>query len=281
MIKVLRTCELKGFYSYLVELEVKSRCFNLYSTYKKYLMNNFGYSRLSADSIVSRSHNKIEKVLHEAISVFEIAGLPSPYYIDDYETVRNYNHHLNCADINWDEYKKILPLFDTPEPIEFLLLCAAAIYSDGASKVILVDGTNDGGIDIISVLNHGSLEQRVVFVQSKKAINGVGKEIFIYEDAYFKDQALRTNKHNDYLSMLDVNPKDISNDISYCFCTNRKITDYSADYAKRHMIKVRVGRNLAASISRKYDIISLGNWLHRELKGATPKTMRDKTLQPL
>lgn len=278
MTNILKATELRRFQSHLEGLEVKSSCFNLYVLCKKFLISNFGYSLLNADNLVLNSKSKIEKSFEDVISLFEKSGLPSPYYVDDYETIKNYNHPSNESEINWGEYKKILPLFSNPDPIEFLLLCSAAIFSDGASKVILVDGSNDGGIDIISIMNQGRLDQRVVFIQSKKAINGVNKETFIYEDAYFKDQALRTNKHADYLVMLDVNPNGISNDISYCFCTNKSISVSSADYSNRHMIKVREGKNLAASISREYNFESLDKWLKHELLGATPKTMRNKVL---
>lgn len=278
MTRILKATELKRFQSYLIKLEVKSGCFNLYTTCKKFLVSDFGYSKLNADNSVLNNKVRIEKSFEDAVSFFEKSGLPSPYYVDDYETIKNYNHPSNKSEINWSEYKKILPLFDNPEPIEFLLLCSAAVFSDGASKVISVDGSNDGGIDIITIFNQGRLDQRVVFIQSKKAINGVNKEKFIYEDAYFKDQALRGKKHLDYLAMLDVNPNDISNDISYCFCTNKFVNGYSADYSNRHMIKVREGINLAASISRKYNLASLEKWLKHELLGATPKTMRNKVL---
>lgn len=264
----------------LQDLGVSKPYFCLYTLCKNYLVKEHHYELLAADEAVQKSKAKIESALHKTISNFEIIGLPSPYYFDDYEAILNFNHKLNDSEIDWEEYKKIIPLFYNPEPVEFLLLCGLSLFADGADKVIIVDGSNDGGIDIIAIHGSKTFSQRITFLQSKKALNGVSKEILIYEDAYFKDQATHTAKHVKYLTMLGVNPDNLSNDITYCFCTNIRMKGYSKNYARRHMIKIRVGENIAGLISRKYSYDILKTWLNIYSKNTKVGSLTGVELSP-
>ncbi|MCK7227877.1 restriction endonuclease [Enterobacter asburiae] len=250
------------FRMHLCGLGANAPTFTLVSEFKRYLISEHAFARLKADDLAIKFVARLEEIFDDVQTYFESAGVECPY-IRNNETgcIHSYNHSAYITDIKWSEFISIEKFILKAEPSQLLLLAGLALICDGNFKVVVNDGTNDGGIDLIAKNKSSGYNCQITLAQVKKSNNKIGKEKVIYEHAYFWDEIIRKDRLRDYYNQVDVKPNSLALDVVYHFFTNNELSSSAISFARSRTIRIRYAREIAACLAKKYTFKDVIEWV--------------------
>ncbi|MGR1181987.1 hypothetical protein ACUVJH_00540 [Aeromonas veronii] len=245
----------------LCQLGIDTPCFNLRTAFKNHLVKNQGMLNIKADEVAYKYEKKLDEIFDEVQSHFECAGVQCPYLRLDSGLILSYKSDRFESDLNWHEYKEIYHMIIDANPKQLLLLAGLTLIADGNVKVVINDGSNDGGVDLIAKDKNSTYNCKVIFAQVKKTSNSIQKELVIYEHANFWDEIIRKDRLKSHYTCVDVNSDSIAVETSYHFFTNGELSQSALSFARSRTIKVRLAREICASLSKKFNARQVNHWM--------------------
>jgi len=207
--------------------------------------------------------NRVNKIINN----YNCLGVSPPIFWISKDKVATHKHKQAELNFDWTESKRLNESIKGFCPDKLLLVSVLYVLCQGYQRAIIVDGSNDGGIDVIAKLSNSktALEQRVLFIQSKKCGKTLDKKLVVYEDAFYQDRMkAKSGIREKYFNKLDVNSSSPSYDLSYLFITNGKLTDTIRDYAIRNNICLRdsflISQTILSTMSYKEVLDKLDFW---------------------
>ncbi|MBU2925800.1 hypothetical protein Q4530_01145 [Colwellia sp. 1_MG-2023] len=250
------------------------KSFSPQSLVRKILKDDFSINALEAEKIAVKCERYIVDIINKKIIEYDLLGVHPPvFWLQDGALIGTYNHKQSDIKFDWVESKDLYQYIRLACPNKMLLISVLYLISRGFCMQHIVDGGNDGGIDIIAKSKDRTkgiyLEERVLFVQSKKCSKTLDKKILIYEDAFFKDNLKKgSDFRNEYLEKLGMNTKSPTLDISYIFITNGLITSTIRDYSIRNNIQLLNPHVLSHTLMSVYSkgtvIDKIERWFNQE-----------------
>lgn len=265
------------------DIGVKS--FTPYSLAYRYLKDQEHYKPLDAEKLAKRCDAAIANRVNKVIDSYNCLGVSPPIFWISKDKVATHKHQQAELKFDWIESKKLNELIRGFCPDKLLLVSVLYVLCLGYQRVIIVDGSNDGGIDIIAKLSNSrtAVEQRVLFIQSKKCGKTLDKKLVVYEDAFYQDR-MKSNSgiRKKYFNKLNVNAASPSYDLSYLFVTNGKLTNTIRDYAIRNNICLRdsflISQTILSSMNYQDVLDKLDSWYVNKLYQRDSEFKADYTL---
>lgn len=256
----------ESFKRHLCQLGIDAPCFNLKTEFKNHLVKHQGISVIKADEIAYKYEKKLDEIFDEVQSHFECAGVQCPYLRLESGRILSYRSSKFISELDWQEYKDIHNLVLNADPKMLLLLAGLTLIADGNIRVIVNDGSDDGGVDLIAKNNMSTYNCKVVFAQVKKTSNSIQKELIIYEHANFWDEIIRKERLCGHYDVIGVNRNSIAVETTYHFFTNGELSCSALSFARSRTIKVRLAREICATLCKKFKAIQINDWVNNALK---------------
>ncbi len=258
--------------------------FNIISLIISVLSKELKLSKIKAEQYAYTAAPLLKKKINKKIEEYDSLGIHPPiFWLDNEDLVGTYKNKQCSLGFDWHEAKEFKDYISKSCPNKMLLVSILYILAEGFEYVEIVDGANDGGVDIITCKREkGRYGQRVLFVQSKKCSKTLNKKSLIYEDAFFKDNFIRSSGVREkYLARLGINPNTPTVDIKYTFITNGNLTPTIRDYSIRNNVHVLnsfyLSHNIIAVLKKETAINTVEKW-YKEKKFLNGQNFTNKDL---
>ncbi|MFC8181403.1 restriction endonuclease [Rhodococcus sp. NPDC057297] len=139
---------------------------------------NHGYSEMQSDELAELWADRFLLLFDEYIDeTWSLDEIDPPLYASTMQehVLLGVRHPRFMGGINEDRLQ-IINFIRYCDPVEFVWCCAIALAHCGASKVFIVDGPNDGGIDVLGLYRTPAIHAHCVAIQAKAWTGGLSAQ---------------------------------------------------------------------------------------------------------
>lgn len=199
-----------------------------------------GHGELAAFELASTWIERFIASIRDEISAWSKLGVPPPLCLDAARgVVFGFGHRFYDLAVPGgldEEFWNLTLAVASLEPKGMLFCTAVLLYAMGCGTILIVDGPNDGGADVIGSVQDGNFAGLVVIGQSKRSTSSIAKSVVRSEVAKYRESQ---NTMQNYVRALNAVSGAGGLSLCYLIATNGVFEGAAIQYAPEVNVLLR------------------------------------------
>jgi len=243
----------------LDELFFRCQAVNL-REYLERQFNNESYGDLKSYELANEWLPRFLELVSGSLEEWRRISVPVPAILDRSSAIAYCGNHskytANADGALLPEFKAVVGVLAELTSRRMLGCTALVLHAMGCDPILITDGANDGGVDVVGRVFRGPFAGMLIFGQSKSASSSVSKDTVRLDFTKFTESP---DKIREYARAVGVTASGSGSPSTYVFCTNNEFDNAVILYAREKGILLRGRRqigNLLGNIVRNSEELS-------------------------
>ena len=231
---------------------------NLRIEFSRYLMES-QYSRHRAVEIAEGELQALTKTLDRYMADWEEQGIPRPICETDQDDVfltwshKKFQAYSGLTESLDRNYCEVLQYLGDADPKQFLVLCGLWLRCVGCRTILVCDGPNDGGVDLLGVIPDGGLRSIVLVIQAKTSRHNIDAKTVLSDfNKYEWHRTQNTATFSRYRNALRVDDRIDGTAWVYLVLSNSAFGRGAQKIARSTGFLLRSARQMALVLRQQY-----------------------------